>query len=449
MSQQEVSLPPLALSRTPIVGDNAFDGDKLGRRELAGRLTSYIDRLREGAVLAIDAPWGEGKTWFGRNWAKHLEVQGHKVVFIDAFEHDYIEDPFLLISAEISEVLDDGQGSSKGLREKAAGVMKAILPVSTKALINLAGRAAIGSSDLAGDFKEAAEAARDDVSEVAMKWVEKKLEEFSQEKASLQHFRVELARFATAQERPVVFFIDELDRCRPVFAVRLIERLKHFFDVPNLVFVLLLNRDQLEQAVKGVYGPDTQATIYLGKFVNFFFRLPKRTSYKFISDDHIKVYIDHVFSRYEFGYSPDNKGFNDTLAAIATGFNLSLRDIEKAVALYAFAQPVHFAHHILAYFIVLKIKEPNIYVGMINNNIDKIMLSEKIIADIVDAMTVSGITVPRIIKVLQQLHKAQITGFKEVGEELDQYLKHLWQYHFEVENLFSMLAQKIDIPLEV
>ena len=93
MNQEGQTLPQLSLQRIAIVGDNAFDGDKLGRKELGERLTGYIDRLREGSVLAIDAPWGEGKTWFGRNWAKHLKEKEHKVVFIDAFEQDYMEDP--------------------------------------------------------------------------------------------------------------------------------------------------------------------------------------------------------------------------------------------------------------------------------------------------------------------------------------------------------------------
>lgn len=146
-------LPQLSIPKTSLVGDKPFDGDKLDRQTLAIHLTGYIDRLREGAVLAIDAPWGEGKSYFGRNWAKALEDNGHKVVFIDAFEQDYVEDPFLLITAEISHVLDDGQGAVKSLHEKAANVMKSILPIGTKALINMAGRLALGSTDLADSLK--------------------------------------------------------------------------------------------------------------------------------------------------------------------------------------------------------------------------------------------------------------------------------------------------------
>lgn len=77
MEKQSNHSQPLALPRANVVGERAFVGDLLGREKLAGRLTGYLDRLRVGAVLAIDAPWGEGKTWFGLNWAKHLESEAH------------------------------------------------------------------------------------------------------------------------------------------------------------------------------------------------------------------------------------------------------------------------------------------------------------------------------------------------------------------------------------
>ena len=52
--------------------ENAWDGDLWERKRLGIQLTSYVDRLQCGAVLALDARWGEGKTWFVRHWQKHL-----------------------------------------------------------------------------------------------------------------------------------------------------------------------------------------------------------------------------------------------------------------------------------------------------------------------------------------------------------------------------------------
>jgi len=443
MNRQEKPLPPLVLPRMNQT-DQAYAGDLLGRKDLGDRLTGYLDRLREGAVLAIDAPWGEGKTWFGRNWAKHLQEQGHKVIFIDAFEQDYVEDPFLLITAEIIDVVESGK-ESKALLKTASVVMQAILPVGTKAMINLAGRLALGSADLSEDFLKAAEAAQKGAADTTSKWVEKKLKDHVQEKKSLQSFQTELAKFAATQDKPVVLFIDELDRCRPSFGVGLVERIKHFFDVPNLVFILLLNRDQLESAIRGVYGADTDATAYLGKFVNFFFRLPKRTSIGLIRNDHVKQYVSHIIERYNF--ECDYHLFKQKMSVMATAFNLSLRDIERAIALYAFSQPHTLLNHYLAYLITLKISKPQLFQRLINNEKMAHMEAKKIIDELIQEFSRINQLDDDLIK-FSEWHEAHIKDFKDVGENIGRIFNGLYQYNISQNELFTFLASRIDLPIE-
>ena len=97
--------PTLCAPRMAFDENKPFDGDLFNRKELADQLTGYIERLRDGTVIAIDAPWGEGKSWFGRNWAADLKNQGLRVIYLDAFQQDYVEDPFLLIASEINELI--------------------------------------------------------------------------------------------------------------------------------------------------------------------------------------------------------------------------------------------------------------------------------------------------------------------------------------------------------
>ena len=93
--------------------ETAWEGDLWDRKRLGIQLTKYVDRLQCGAVLALDARWGEGKTWFVRHWKKHLEDENHNVIYLDAFANDYLEDPFLVISSEITSCLakDDNVSS--------------------------------------------------------------------------------------------------------------------------------------------------------------------------------------------------------------------------------------------------------------------------------------------------------------------------------------------------
>lgn len=449
MNQQDKNQDQLILSRTAVVGNQAFEGDLLNRKDLAVKLTGYFDRLRAGAVLAIDAPWGEGKTWFGRNWEQYLKDEGHKVVFIDAFEQDYVEDPFLLLAAEIAEVFEN-EGAAKELREKAVGVMKAILPIGTKALINIMGRVALGSNNLSKDIGEGFEAVSDETADAAGKWIEEKINDHAQEKISLQHFRDELNNFAKNQDKPVVIIIDELDRCNPTFAVQLIERVKHFFDAPNLVFVLLLNRNQLEKAVKGVYGAETDASAYLGKFVNFFFMLPKRTSVDTNANNHVRNYVYDVFKRYNFENN-SRQDFMDNLSTMATIYGMSLRDIEQAIALYAFAQPSNIDDNFLAYAITLKIMKPELFQRLSKDNSAGAHKEAQEKIDTLNKELSHTLMAKKYLNPLSEWHGAHIKGFKEeeIGNNIRGVVNKLFHnYRIQKENLFPSLADMIDLSIE-
>ncbi|MFM0742177.1 P-loop NTPase fold protein [Paraburkholderia xenovorans] len=357
---------PLATKRWHFDPESApFEDDLLERVQLAEKLTGFVERLHVGSVLAIDAPWGQGKSWFGHNWAAKLKKEDHKVVFINAFEQDYIEDPFMLIAAELANLLDDNKGIGGQLREKAAAVMRALLPLGTKALINVAGRFALGAMDLSEDLAKMVEAAKDGAVETSEKWVERKLEDHEQEKASLEGYQTALGEFASKEAKPMVVFIDELDRCNPAFAVRLIERIKHFFEIGNLVFVLLMNRSQLQSAIKGVYGADTDAAAYLGKFVHLFFRLPNQAASRF---------VPNTLLRYGFDVSNPNtdptvKKFLGHLCPWVDRAKLSLRDVDRACALFALAHDKDSAG-LLAYLITLKIKQPDLFESLLVNSVE-------------------------------------------------------------------------------
>ena len=453
MEKQSNHSQPLALPRTNVVGERAFAGDLLGREKLAGRLTGYLDRLRVGAVLAIDAQWGEGKTWFGLNWAKHLESEAHKhkVVFIDAFAQDYVEDPFLLIAAEIAGVLDDGKGAAKELREKAAGVMQAILPVGAKVLINLAGRIALGSANLSDDFQEAAKGASEGAADATNKWIEKKLEDHAHEKKSLENFRLELTKFAAAQDKPVVIFIDELDRCRPTFAVQLIERIKHFFDVPNLVFVLLLNRKQLENAIKGVYGHETEAATYLGKFVHLFLRLPKNISRDTTYGHPTPVFIKEVLNRYGFSVSQATlvENFTGDLSQWAVASDMSLRDIERACALFVMSNEP--TTGFIAYLIMLKIKHLALYERLVRNDASAHNEAMGLLSPLIHGKNPEEMNWPDYyFKSLQELHQLQLGGDPATDAPcFSMHSGHLFGWRsFNKKTTFSQAFNRIDLPVE-
>ena len=265
--------------------EQAWEGDLWDRKRLGVQLTNYVDRLNCGAVLALDARWGEGKTWFVRHWKKHLEDENHNVIYLDAFANDYLEDPFLVISSEITSCLakDDNVSSHiNTFKEKAAAAYQALLPSLPKVLLtlglNLISGGVLGT--LAQQAYETGEkvieSASDEIGEKIKESIEAKIESHEADKNTLLVFKQELAQLADKLEKPLVFVVDELDRCRPDFAIRLIERIKHFFDIPKIVFVLVMNKTQLIQSVHTLYGYTIETNgDYFEKFIDFTIKFPQ------------------------------------------------------------------------------------------------------------------------------------------------------------------------------
>jgi hypothetical protein len=259
----------------------AWEGDLWDRERLGIQLTNYVDRLQCGAVLALDARWGEGKTWFVRHWAKHLSDTDHNVIYLDAFANDYLDDAFLVISSEIAAKLDKTADKSLVHKfKKAAAVMQqgllTLAPTLIASMISCALTGGviplikIDSDSFKDKLDEAIDKVTDNIGDKVTEAIQNKIDNYEEEKNSLFAFKRTLAQLAESLDKPLVFIIDELDRCRPDFAIRLIERIKHFFDIPKIVFVLVMNKKQFVMGVKKIYGYDDDSSkLYLDKFIDF------------------------------------------------------------------------------------------------------------------------------------------------------------------------------------
>lgn len=341
--------------------EEPFKGDVLERQKLAQQLTGYLSRLRDGAVIALDAPWGEGKTWFARHWSAYLRQEGFRYGWIDAFENDYVEDPFLLLAAEVRRLSAEDASLAVRLGNHMVQVGKVLLPMAAKMTLNLVGKT-IGTADLAGDWDEQLEKVGEKGGDAAQAWVKRRIEQHDKERDSMRAFHKELEAFAKGtDDKPVVIIIDELDRCRPAFAVRLLERIKHYFDVPNLVFVLVMNRRQLETAVRGVYGAETDAATYLGKFLHLSLSLPRERSWELDRGTHLmRGFVSHVLRRYTYEDQDGNLAY--FLAIWAEAFHLSLREIERTCALCFLVPPRWLG--LLSFLVALRIKYPDVFEGI-------------------------------------------------------------------------------------
>ena len=203
---------------------------------------------------------GEQARPHSSKYGQQLRNQEFPVVEFNAWETDHSGDPFVALSGELMEGL--GQYKKPPLPakiDKAKEMVKELLRKSAPfaiqvALENIPGGTAI-SQPLASCVKDKLDAKLDAH--------QKAQESIGKFKEALQDMTTELAK---QKSHPLIVVIDELDRCRPLYAVELLEVAKHLFSVDKIVFVLAVNRAELAHSIKALYGNDFDAEGYLGRF---------------------------------------------------------------------------------------------------------------------------------------------------------------------------------------
>ena len=224
-----------------ICEQDPFENDLLNRKQSIEVLTSIIGSIEGPCVLAVDAAWGTGKTTFLRMWSQHLRNCGFSVVEFNAWETDFSGDPFVALSSEITGGLerytDDFRGTGLDAFRKASREMVRTMPGP---LLRIAASAIpyVGTQ-MAKELESTSGYPEEDATSGYLA-AKRAMHDF---KAVLHETATSLAE--SREGKPLVVMIDELDRCRPSYAIALLEVAKHLFTVDHIVFVLAVDRAQL------------------------------------------------------------------------------------------------------------------------------------------------------------------------------------------------------------
>jgi hypothetical protein len=249
-----------------------FTFDKLDRKDLAVSITRMLENVEAPFVACVDSPWGTGKTTFLRMCREHMNGQGLKSVYFNAWSTDFAEDPLVAFVGELAAFLNtltpDSAQQERLTKLKKFGfyLSKRVVPVTAK-LVTL------GALDLDKENEGLA-------SELAATMSHDLTAAFDVQKSMVESFRNLVQEIVEQLAKGnhvgrLVILVDELDRCRPTYAAEVLERIKHLFDVPNVVFLLALDMDQLCSSIKGIYGADMDARDYLRRFIDVEYRLPE------------------------------------------------------------------------------------------------------------------------------------------------------------------------------
>lgn len=250
---------------------NFQDFDKFERKQFADRLTTVISNFypfyNEAFVLSLNAKFGAGKTTFLKMWKNQLMKDDFTVIYINAWETDFDDEPLIPIISALLDGITTGQGL-KELKDVLRGTLGTVVLAGNDFLEHISGI----------NINKILEEVETDLKDRDIQDLGKKLyKEFSFKKKAYSSLRSELSAFIkNIQKKPLVVFVDELDRVRPDYSVKFLEAIKHIFSIQGICFVLAVDRDQLKASIHQLYG-EIDFENYYRRFVTREAQLPEVT----------------------------------------------------------------------------------------------------------------------------------------------------------------------------
>lgn len=389
------------LSSPPILDDLPTGRDGLD-------FTPYVEALADiltdphtctPLTLGIFGTWGAGKT----SLMKMLQARGaggegqtatgrHRTVWFNAWKYNQeealwrtlllvlLDDLEQLLKADLPDPVD-GEPKPEELlemlrealyRETSWSETGALRPNWTQALTAGAGLAfnlalsgvGLGLPQVAWEEAQKALGKGEPVSrlgKLAEAFRREETVHYQAQLRSLEQFQSNFQRLVQVlldrpdRRRRLVVFVDDLDRCLPDKALQVLEALKLFLDVPGCVYVLGLDPEAIENAVRTRYQGEVKVREYLEKIVQLPFILPP------IEDEPMRAYVEalapalpdarcvQVFAQ---GLTPNPRQVKRTLNI----FLLLSRLVERRAALRASITPVR-----LAKVVAIQHAHPDLY----------------------------------------------------------------------------------------
>lgn len=237
--------------------------DTIKRNEKLSVLMNWLDSLDASAVFAIDGRWGSGKTVFVKQLCmladeseeaiEHSAIdtesveqlqETHKVFYFNAWESDYINDPLSALLLKL--IAEDDESLNEASLKRALKMINPSEGIKTVTKGFIDPNAKVTKEKLVSDVKDIVD---------RQKAVNDIIDSVKNDKPRM------------------LFVVDELDRCRPSFAVDLLEVIKHYFGRDDIAFIISTNTKELVHTIKKYYGHSFDASSYLNKFFDFTFNL--------------------------------------------------------------------------------------------------------------------------------------------------------------------------------
>lgn len=298
--------------------------DLLNRNKNLYALINFINGIEGQMILNIDGAWGTGKSVFLRqleyvsSTEDYIKSQSsvyktiveefkenYFVLYFNSWEHDLYNNPMESLLSELLMKI----ASEEGLEDKIDSIKDEISEKLKKIGGKLFSR---GIKKITADvivLEDLTEPKEDNTPKIIS---------INTQKQAIDGLIQKLSSISITDKR-ILIIVDELDRCKPSYAVELLEVVKHFFTHDDVVFLFGTNKSELEHTIKSLYGQGFNGYKYLNRFFDFEFNLPRVDNEKYAESKHIK-----------------NQG--EVVQGIITNcskyFNFTMRDIDRFYSLF-------------------------------------------------------------------------------------------------------------------
>ena len=292
-----------------------FKNDTLGREKPITTLTEIIAAEEQAAVISVDGGFGSGKSAFLKMLAANLRLRGGtEVLEFNAWQQSHTSDPLVDLVSALAMGGDDREGLLKAVGKFGWRIVKGVgisaMSATTGGIVDLGSLEGIQDGNGEGPLPAWAQ-------------TESAVTEFT------DSLRAVVQPKSDGEPGPVklVVIVDELDRCRPDYAIDMLNVVRHLFAVPGVVVVLGVNQEELEHRVVEVFGPKTRADVYLRRFVDLAvsLRAPGRIL--------IGAFVDSALQQAQADGQSNSDWVNAALELLLSSSDSSLRDVQQLARL--------------------------------------------------------------------------------------------------------------------
>ena len=281
MKKEEKLLNKIEIKPTTENVIKMLEKNAIGRNQYISTFLEMLDNIDDNFTIFINGDWGTGKTFFVKqiytlltyyNQYINSEVdefkpQIEKILQSDEFKELKLEKNFVPIyyNAWSNDSHIDPINSIIFNIIKEHNILKDYKKESTDVIDKIASVLDVFNIWSNGSIKELVDTfkGKDIIPEITT------MENLK------DTLNILLDKLLVEHGDKLVVFVDELDRCNPIYAIKLLERIKHFFDHENIIFIFSVNIKELTNTISNYYGQDFDSHRYLNKFCDLSVDLPQ------------------------------------------------------------------------------------------------------------------------------------------------------------------------------